>query len=112
MKQLYNEIKDLDKLTIKYKNDKIELNLLINEIQDLKDRRANISLNALKSKISELEFEYREIFREIDCMNILINKCLNLKELKNIIATCEDERICLKKKSSTVTNIVIIHSFL
>lgn len=110
IKQLYEEIKDLKEIILNYNENKNFVNKIALEIDQMKEERQKIDLLSLKQKISQLEREYGDVFREIDCFNMLSSVCLSIKDIKDLFKKIEDDDVCKAKCLEYLRNLIVSYT--
>lgn len=110
IQKLYEEVKDFKELYKIYNQNKKEIDILANEIEQLKNERKSIDLISLKRKIKSLEEEYHQTFKEIDCFTMLSSVCITVDDLENVFKNIEDDSQCYEKCIGFLKNLIVSYN--
>lgn len=108
IKNLFEEVKELESFSKIYKGGKRDIEQLEDEITELKGLRNTINVRSLDEEITNYENMLAEIVKEIECMSIMKNTCVSISELEKALSLIESGEKCLEKCIGFMNSLIAV----
>ena len=106
IKNIYNEIQDLDTIFKEYKNVKTALRDCENEMSEIELKIESNEKQLIQQNIDKLEIEYINIINEIKKIDICSKECYKLSDIKIMLEYITDSEILMTKCKNFLSSLI------